>query len=640
MRLNTRELLEATIVIVTAIAFALSITYFKGCGNVKPKQEIDIPLPPDPSPQVTCGGVIPGNKRRILCEDPKWQGHIEQLCKDDGTWETVDSTCRPPPSECEEDAENKVTFIKDVLPIIGERPEEVNGQKNCIFCHGSIRINEYVQAKKYIDDIIRRINLDDLNPQRMPPPQGGLRPLSYEERAVFADWKADGLIEKDECPDPGEGERLNFNTLDDLETAILKDLEGLDSRGQENARYLVADHKHNLGANAQEKGIYRSGTNKAINALSRIEDDPIPCTPIDNIVGACRIDLEAYDLTADLWQLAVDNADLVLESVTNKGNFIKDLTGAKIPWLTGDQFILATHGVPKVYYEILQIPLHQADYLEQKGVDLAQDFADFRAICAGGLGSPISRNKNRLVCIVESTDGQCSITFDPVDLDGNDLRNLFKNPLVFVGESQFEFAASEILCELPNGEFEVSLWNAQGLRQDEAPVDIVVDVKDPFGAIEIFSSLKCYRCHSRGWIPMRDQIRDHVLRNGATFPRGDVEIVKFLYGTQGALDAQFFGQNDRYARNLSRIGVDTQDPDPINYFGDRFRKDWTVFDVCAFIRLPIDECKQGISQSAVLSAQVGSLLVDGGTISLDQFADQFQNFIDELFLGQEPVNRQ
>lgn len=609
-------------------AMALLVSICFGVFFCGPQQKgetvVKIPNPNQPI-SATCGGVPVGNTEQTICETGQI-GAITKECVSKGNyaeWIVKGSTCKPV-DQCQAGAENKTTFVTSVKPIIEDK---------CIRCHGTIRMNEYDAAKGLIDEMIRRINLDDLNTQRMPPSPG--EPLPFGTRETFKKWKDDGLINDSECVPPDTQGSLKFNTLPKLEESMLAALNVLDGRGQKNMRVITADHKANLGSSKDEMGIYVGGINKAVNALNAKSGDVIPCIPIDDIQGACRIDLENIGLTRAEWDLIVKNADLVLKSNTNIGKLIQQLTGAEIPWLTADQFIQASHGKGSVYAQIMGIPDNQADYFKLKGFDIAQEFQTFRARLGGGFGSPISLQKNRLLSFVKSDDGTCAITFDPVNLDGNDKRNLFKNPLLFTGTALFEFAASEVICTLPNGEMEMSLWNAAGVRQNAAPTNIVADIENPFGDFEIASSKDCYRCHANGYIPFQDQVRSAITRSPNQLSKQDIDLVKELYGSQGELDAKFISYNDNYKEYKGSIKVFSKD-DPINYWGDRFLKDWTINDVCAFIRLPLQDCREEIGQSAVLSAQVGSLLT-GGTISFNQFKDTFPIFITELRLGEEPL---
>ncbi len=610
--------------IILGIGVAWLLLVFGFCG--KQKDVVTIPGRPAEPISVTCNGTPVGNRRNLVCEQG-WRGSIEQECSAEGTWKLIASTCAPIPTDCENQAGFKTTFDQNIKPIL---------DKSCISCHKAIELNTYDAAKKYIDEMVRRINLDDLNRERMP--QSPNLPLTFEERDLFVKWKNDGLIENTQCEDPGDRVNVDFNTFDSLETSIQNDLDRLDGRAKLNARYLTADNKHNLGALPAEKKIFQAGILKAINAVNTLTSDLTPCVPIDKISGACRVDLESFGLTAADWDLVVQHAKLVFESATSKGKVIAQQTGAKIPWLTGDQFIESALGVPDVYYTLTKIPTQQADYLRAKGIVFDKDFADFRTTCGGGLGSPIAENKTRLICFFKGIDGDCATTFDTVALGGVKERDLFEFPLVFVGLNRFNFNASEIICRLPNGSLEMSLWNNLGVRQNAAPTNIVADVEDPFGDFEIRVGKKCQRCHSAGWIVFKDQVRDSVAAN-PNIGAGDKELVKALYGTQGQLEATFGTFNRHYAKSMLDIGTDTSKADPITYYTDRYLKNWTLADVCAFVRIPIKDCELRIRGSGVLAAKFNQLL-NGDTISLDQFSDNFPAVIVELQLGQDPIEEQ
>jgi len=626
---------------VPAIAFMYFVIFviYLACGSPKGKNIITVKRPANTEP-TSCQGSPVGNKRQLVCDQEGYLGFIEQECKDSGNWELIKSTCKPPPSQCETESANKVTFVKDILPIVGKVAAETDGRKNCISCHGSLRLNEYEFMAALAEESYRRINLGD-QVQRMPPYPDN-KALNFDDREKFKQWITDGLLNDIECQSPESETQLNFNTLDDLERDAVNAVLESSRRDQLNTRFITADTKSNLGSSPEEMQIYYNGINKALNALSTVEDDPLLCVPIDRIKGACKIDLESAGLTPENWERIVLNSSLVFVSVTNQGKLLRELVGSDVPWLTGDQFMEGALFDSETYYDIMGIPLHLEAYWDLKGVDFEQDILDFRATFGGTNKSPIGIFKNRLIAFFDSDDGQCSITFDPQDVAGNAESNLTKFPLVGVGIARFLFDASEVLCSLPNGGFEMSLWNAAGLRQNVAPTDIVVDVEGGKvnGDFEILNAADCYRCHSGGLIPFQDEIRASVLdpRNAGDFDRNDVLLVQELYGTQGELDATFIRFNDEFRKTRAKIGVDTLQGDPINYYSDRYRKNWSLDDICAFIRFPINTCSDEIQRTSV-AGDLGQIFL-GQTVAFDVFNNVFDQLVADLLIGQEPLNRQ
>lgn len=624
---------------IVAFVYFLILVVYLSCGRPKPTQKIVITKPRIIEPD-SCEGSPIGNKRQLVCDQEGYLGYIEQECRSGGNWELSKTTCKPPPSQCETESLNKTTFVKDILPIIGTSAETKDGRKNCISCHVSLRLNEYEYAAALAEESYRRINLGD-QIQRMPPYPDN-KALDFDDREKFKDWITDGLLNDIECQTDENQENLNYNSLDDLERDLNDAIEQSSRRDQLQTRFLTADTKANLGSSQEEMQIYYNAINKTLNALSTIEDDPLLCVPVDRIKGACKIDLEAAGLTPTDWERIVANSSLTFVSVTNQGKLLRDLTGSDNPWLTGDQFIEGSLDDPETYYDIMGIPLQLADYWRLKGVDFAQDIADFRATFGGTNKSPIGIFKNRLIAFFDSDDGMCSITFDPEDVAGVAESNLTKFPLVEVGIAKFFFNASEVLCSLPNGGFEMSLWSAAGLRQNAAPTTIVVDVEGGKinGDFEIKNASDCYRCHSGGFIPFQDEIRASVLDpvNAGQFDRNDVLLVQELYGTQGELDATFIRFNDEFRKTRADIGVDTLQADPINYYSDRYKKNWSLDDICGFIRFPLNVCAQEIQRTSV-AGDLGQIFL-GQTVSFDVFSNVFDQLVADLLIGQEPLNRQ
>lgn len=108
---------------------------------------------------------------------------------------------------------------------------------------------------------------------------------------------------------------------------------------------------------------------------------------------------------------------------------------------------------------------------------------------------------------VSSSSGIVAITMDPDNkqvAERNDpLRNLLR----------FEFAAYEIIADLPNGMHEYSLWDAKGNRLDEASIDVADDEREPRVSQRksLLPALSCRRCHGQedGWMKFRNDL--HLL---------------------------------------------------------------------------------------------------------------------------------
>lgn len=634
---------------------ALSILTLEGCGAPKTKKIVE--RAPSP-PAKTCESEPVGSTRKLACGDG-FTGNILEVCSAEGSWTEADRSCVAVVDECEKVSENKVTWEKDILPIINER---------CLTCHITPeRYDDYEVVKKRMNDgsLLERINKTD--ERRMPKPP--LEPFDAAEKKLFQRWDDEGLLKSTECADkdPSGNEFIHLN-LDYIEEKILDDLNRLDSRERKNARYLVLSHKYNTKPAAEDMLMFQKSVYKGANTLSTEEFISL-ATAIDVRESIFRIDLEDFGLETvrrvktksgkfhilNDWDLVVDKDKFRFESFTTRGLLIKGLTASDAPWLHADNFNnLAL--TDDTYYDIIGAADNIEEFWTQIGIDLQQKYDDFEVIAAGGFGSPISLNKNRSITRVECDrsllckDGAFVwITYDPVDIDGVPERNLFEFPFAVEAGSErvFDFAASEILWLMPNGMLAGILFNAAGERQTFAPLNIVQHVSGVGGETpldpQIDNFLDCMDCHGKGVLPMNDQIRNHVLASAAEFPRLDVDKAKAYFLPQTALTASFALDNKNYNNNLKRIGVDNKTNDPVNFLVARHRRDWNLEDFCGFIStlsidsLETEECKREINGSAVVRSQLGQL-ANGGTASLNQIIEAFPDITVEFNLGKEDID--
>lgn len=566
---------------------------------------------------IDCGDLPLGQAHDSVCEDGSRK--IE-VCTSAGLQVARACDSEKPPVDCDDG--DAVTFA-DVKPTLTE---------SCVGCHQGY--DTFAVAKGKIDAFIARTSLADDDPRRMPkPPAAALPPL---EKGLFKAWKEAGLKEKAECltggpvPTPPSG----FVSLDWIETMILNDLTKLDPDDREDYRYLVSAHRLNAGADPSEMAAFEHAANKAVHSIS-LERDAYPIQKVAE--GVYRVDAEELGIDAANW-LKIEAADkLQVESFTSKGQIIKGLVGGGVhlPWVHVDNFADVVMGDATLYYDLLEIPGTFDQLAALQGVDFAGDLANFDARLVGLPDSPLAPH-NRLMSRHDSDEGYFWTTFDTGALDVAE-KNLFEFPLLAdTGTATpFVFVASEVIYTLPNGLQGYALFNAAGIRQDKAPVDVVRDFSSPVSA-EIQNSISCHRCHNSGILPREDAIRAHVTANAAQFQRADVDRVQQLYRPAGEVAAMFAGDNAEFGAALARIDVKPSDPDPINVTNDRFQLGWDVKKTAAFVFLSEADFKECVNGSAVGRVQAGQLLT-GGSITYDQFIAVLPALKVDCRLFQDPL---
>ncbi len=637
-------------VVIVLMVLVATIAIQKGCSTDEPEVVVQKTPPPD---AILCdGGATPGSSRFLDC--PVGQsGRILETCTDGG-WQEADRSCSSVPNDCQNQAADKVTFQKDIKPIV----EQNCGGGSCHPAYSEYAvITSVMQPPNY--EILNRINRDDQ--RRMPKPPASA--LGVQDKNLFQQWLSDGLLEDEECSDNDPG-GSSFIYIDDdyIETKVEADLTRLDSRTREDVAYLTLAHKYNERISEAQYQLHVDGMVKSLNSLSRNENLAKP-TPIDVRGTLWRINLEDYDLDAstrfgrkrlsngqvvnrDFWDIVLDFEPFKIESFTTRGLNIKALSGRDTTWLHADNFTFTSHENASLYYAALGVALDIDTFFQQIGVDLDESFQDFEVIMAGGFGSPISLNKNRMLIrtrtersILARENGYMWYTQDPIDVDGVKERNLFEFPFPKEANSAlvFDFAAGEIIWSLPNGMQGYVLFNSAGVRQDEAPVNVVTDTDSPFSPI-IENAISCHRCHAKGILPMGDNVRQSVLANATEFARDDVDKVKVYYPVAAVLADTFTQDRNSFADTMARAGLDIAGTDPLNFTTDNHRKDWTLEEFCSFIHIDFTECRQLLSESAAVKAQIGQLLT-GSTVSRNQVIQTFPQVIIDFRIGQDDIDQ-
>jgi len=542
------------------------------------------------------------------------------------------SPTTPPPSD--PSCANKVYFSTDIKPII---------ERSCLGCHSAPEPYNSVQiAKGKIGEFTRRINLPSDNRQRMP-----LAPaseLSPQEKQKFSKWKADGLLfDKEDCKSNQTSNDTETIDLNYIETKILEDLNQIESLDRAQVRYLVLSGNKNSG---EDVDLLLQGVNKGLNSVSK-DDTLTKVSVIDEKKTLLRFDLRSYGLLKNDWAIIEAVEPVNFESFTNKGQIIKFLVNTRKPWLHADNFTFAAHGGygATVYYNLLLVPPTIDLFFKNLGVNSDQQFKDFTASLAGGFGSPLSLNKNRVISRNQSRDGYLWFSFDSILQDpGIPLlrKNFFNFPLppkVGTGKADFQFDAGEAIFTLANKLQGYALYDSAGKRQDFAPLNIVADYETPFEPT-IRAGFSCSRCHNQGIIPMRDQIRSHILQNASQFDARDADIVSGLYRSATSNAAIYTSDSNLFRKALVGLGIDLDlEKDPQSSLMDSLRRDKGSKDVAAFLFLTEDDFLARLNRSAEGKTQIGQLLTPGGTISFQQFIDVLPVLRRDFRLGFDAIDQ-
>ncbi len=409
------------------------------------------------------------------------------------------------------------------------------------------------------------------------------------------------------------------------------------------------------------------GINKTLNSISQ-ERKLTQVLQVDDRRSIYRVDLEAFGLDAEDWDKIERQEFFNFESNTVRGRQIKDLTGARLPWLHADNLIFTTLGGNTcidgststtdrcdknlrgafLYYDLLDFPIgkNRVDsrfsdlvnlQIAYTGLNFQREVDNFDVTFMGFFGSSISLNKNRLLVRSEIDDGTFWTSFDT---NGNaiDEQNLFEFPLLVEtqGEAIFEFQASESIFSLPNGTHAFFLSDALGTAQDFAPLDTVFDNQEPGFDPTIRAAFSCFRCHADGLLPASDQVRDSIVGVPSDLIREDIELVEAHYKVVG--NQLFTTDNQDLREALNFLKNEPGQPDSVNYTADRMRKDYNLAEVAAHTGLTPAEFLRRMNSSVVVRNQI-SQLATGGKVSFQQLVNTYPDIIVDFRLDQDPIDQ-
>lgn len=584
-----------SILLVSIMIVWVSILIFNKCGRQAAIEPVG-----DSGPRQCSDGLAVGETKEEACANNE-AGKKIYVCKISGQSSVlVSSTCAgEKPPECA-----KLTYEEDLKPLL---------QAKCAECHAGF-VN-YEVATKRIDEWIRRINLGAEDQLRMPKKPASQ--LELGEKDLFQGWKRDGLVKsKADCGTVNTG-----STLDDayIETEIFDDINRIDGQDREFTRWAIIAHKYNQGL---KMPLGKDAVDKALNSIVEKERTIVLSSYIDEKKTILRFDIRSFGLDEKDWGFIeqFDNS-IDIESFTDKGKAIKLLTKSRKPFIHFDNLLDQLNN-PRLYHFFLNIPQTEQELFRKIGVNYNNDLAQLNATLVGNDDSSLTNQHNRLVSRFDSLDGYLYKTYDTGSLNGDLRKNLFSNPLLReTGSNQaFKFEGSELIFSLPNGAQGYMLVNAAGQRINEAPVDIVRNLQSSVPPAPAIATgiATCSQCHANGIIPMRDEIRAHVIAHGDEFGSNDVLRVKSLYKQQTSLNALYNLDNKRFAKFLEAVGITPGGVDPITVFRNDLYYNYDENKAAAFLFMPLVKFRECVSNSNTLRRELGSLLT-GGTIPFDQF---------------------
>ena len=519
-------------------------------------------------------------------------------------------------------------------------------QQSCLNCHGpsgSFKEALLIDRTALVDtqvvipgnpensEFYKRLLGPTENGPQMPL---NLPPLSQEAVETIARWIAVGASDWDVQHD------INFITTDAILDTIRNHLKSLDPFDRPSARYFTMTHLYNAGETPETLGDYRIALSKLINSLSWKFEITNP-TPIDEAQTIFHIDLRRYEwnTTTDVWpqiehvypyNIAFDPETQagLLEKLTQ----LQTETGSRVPFVHVDWF-LAHASLPPLYHDILDLPQTAGALEAQLAINVASNIRNAPGIDvwrAGFNDSGVSRH-NR---VVERHTSRYGAYWKSYDFAGSaDSQSIFTHPLDFTHDG------GEIIFNLPNGLQAYLLVDANGVRLDDAPIDIVSNPRtsDP----TVRNGLSCIGCHTQGMKTFTDSVRAAIEQDEN--PPYNKEHALRLYPEQSVLDALVAKDTERFQQALEKIGGPFADNvsrqrffkqhenEPVQRFHELFQAPLNASHAAAAVGLETEEFLTQIREKQSLKNLGLQTLIDvNGTVKRDAWTSNFHDMIAAL----------
>jgi hypothetical protein len=464
--------------------------------------------------------------------------------------------------------------------------------------------------------LYRRVERGD-----MPPEEEKARPTA-QEVALLRQW-----IEAGAPPPANPVQPLPYISTAAMLEQIHASLLSMPERDRRFARFFTLTHLANAGLRQDELQTYRLALAKLLNSLSWSKEIVNP-RPVDASKTVFQIDIRDYQWGGALWKRVLQGYPYAILWEDPKAKACYELVGDELPFVRADWFV-AFASRPPLYHQLLQLPETERELEKQLHIDVVENVRQERVARAGFNGSGVSRN-NRLIERHPSPYGSYWRSYDFADTMGR--RNLFAFPLgPELDGKGFLADGGEIIFSLPNGLNAFMLVNDKGGRLDKGPLAVVSDPRRPDRAVE--NGISCMSCHSRGFIPKKDQIRLHVEKNLASFSQQERETIMALYPPEEKLTALFDKDNGRFRKAVDQLGGKLTSTESITGLVAHYETELGLVTAASELGLRPAEFSEKLSQSPALLRVLGPLRIPGGTVQRQVFTEAIPTLVQELKLG-------
>jgi mono/diheme cytochrome c family protein len=455
-------------------------------------------------------------------------------------------------------------------------------------------------------ELLRRVLAREMPPANKPP-------LEAAQVNVLRDWIASGAPSLPRTP-------RSFLGPAKIVQAIEEDLRSFSPRQRRFLRYASFTHLYDANRPDAELETAGHALSKLLNSLSWHPRVTRPVS-VDQFRTVYRVDLRDYRWSSRTWDRLASAYPYRAPNTTESARACAEMTGSEVFHVRGD-WLVATASRGKLYYDLLELPSTDRGLERLLQVDVARGFREETAFRAGFNGSGVSRN-NRVIERHDSIHGPYWRSHD--FSDNTDRQNIFENPLGPVaGQHSFRPAGGEIIFQLPNALQGFLLVDADGRRVEKGPVEIVSDPNRPDRQVE--AGISCMNCHGKGLLPKDDQVRAHVEKNAAAFPREVLDAVRALYPPPKRLRALMEADTRRYLAALAATGVPPDANDPVSAVTLRYESVLDLALAGGELGVRAEELARQLTASSGLQRLLGPLQARG-TVQRQVFEEKHSQIV-------------
>ncbi len=421
--------------------------------------------------------------------------------------------------------------------------------------------------------------------------------------------------------------RRDFVSTDDMVAAMAADLNGLNRTRIADTRYITLTHLYNAGVPDDAMEVYRQGTVKLLNSLSRVSD-ALRLKTIDEAGTIIRFNLRDVGWEPSDWNTLLAVYPYAAHPNSRMFDLLTGATLTPLPFVRGDWFAF-TASQPPLYDRLLRLPEDFDELQEQFGISVEANINSFKVKRAGFQNSGVSQN-NRLI---ERHAVDTGYFWTSYDFAGNrDRQSLFEFPLGPVeGDFSFSHDGGETIFSLPNGFQGYFLNTADGKKIDKGPTAIVRDQSRRDSAVT--NGISCMGCHVQGIRKAKDDIRAHVTAD-RTFPKAVRDAVEALYPTHDEMDDVLERDATRFRNAMVTAQLDPSlilnGVELINALAKRYEDDVALDLAAAEFGQDTETFLSSLEGAAVAAAIRLKRRLEQGTIPRDTYEEQYIELVERV----------